>query len=49
MLSPSRTAAFDILMRVEQGAYSDELLHSERLDKLSAADRALCTEIVMGV
>lgn len=47
--SPSRTAAFDILMRVEQGAFSDELFHSERLDKLSAADRALCTEIVMGV
>ncbi|HUH62786.1 MAG TPA: transcription antitermination factor NusB, partial [Terracidiphilus sp.] len=49
MLSPSRTVAFDILMRVEQGAFADELLHSERLDKLSAADRALCTEIVMGV
>jgi len=49
MLSPSRTAAFDILMRVEQGAFADELLHSGRLDKLSPADRALCTEIVMGV
>jgi len=49
MLSPSRTAAFDILMRVEQGAFADELLHSGRLDKLAAADRALCTEIVMGV
>ena len=48
-LSPSRSAAFDILMRVEQGAFADELLHSERLDKLSAADRALCMEIVMGV
>jgi 16S rRNA (cytosine967-C5)-methyltransferase len=48
-LSPSRTAAFDILMRVEQGAFADELLHSERLDKLSPADRALCMEIVMGV
>jgi len=48
-LSPSRTAAFDILMRVEQGAFADELLHSERLDKLSAGDRALCTQIVMGV
>jgi len=49
MLSPSRTAAFDILMRVEQGAFADELLHSERLDKLLLADRALCMEIVMGV
>ena len=49
MLSPSRTAAFDILIRVEQGAFADELLHSERLDGLSAADRSLCMEIVMGV
>ena len=49
MLSPSRTAAFDILMRVEQGAFADELLHSERVDGLSPADRSLCMEIVMGV
>ena len=49
MLSPSRSAAFDILMRVEQGAFADELLHSERLDQLSPSDRALCTQIVMGV
>jgi len=49
MLSPSRNVAFDILTRVEQGAFADELLHSERLDKLSPPDRALCTEIVMGV
>jgi len=48
-LSPSRSAAFAILMRVEQGAFADELLHSDRLEKLSRADRALCTEIVMGV
>jgi len=48
-LSPSRSAAFDILMRVEQGAFADELLHSERLNDLSSADRALCTQIVMGV
>jgi len=48
-LSPSRTAAFDILMRVERGAFADELLHSARVDGLSPADRALCTEIVMGV
>jgi 16S rRNA (cytosine967-C5)-methyltransferase len=49
MLTPSRSAAFDILMSVEQGAFADELLHSERLEDLSPADRALCTEIVMGV
>ncbi len=48
-VSPSRSAAFDILMRVEQGAFADELLHSDRLDGLSPADRALCTQIVMGV
>src|SRR5271165_6233356 len=49
-VSPSRAAAFDILLRVEQtGAYASELLHSERLGKLSAADRALTTELVMGV
>ena len=48
--SPARAAAFDILLRVEQqDAYASELLHSERLDKLSLADRALTTEIVMGV
>jgi len=48
-ISPSRTAAFDILVRVERGAFADGLLHSERLDGLSPADRALCMEIVMGV
>src|SRR5205823_5613924 len=47
--SAARAAAFDILMRVEQGAYATELLHSSRLNELSPADRALCTEIVMGV
>ncbi len=48
-VSRSLAAAYDILMRVEQGGFSDELLHSTRLDELSTADRALCTEIVMGV
>ena len=49
-VSPARAAAFDILLRVEQqDAYASELLHSERLDKLSVADRGLTTEIVMGV
>jgi 16S rRNA (cytosine967-C5)-methyltransferase len=49
-ISPARTAAFDILLRVEQqDAYASELLHSERLDGLSTADRALSTELVMGV
>ena len=49
MVSAARAAAFDILLRVEQRqAYADELLHSRRLDSLAPADRALCTEIVMG-
>ena len=49
-ISPARIAAFDILVRVErEDAYASELLHSPRLDALSAADRALATEVVMGV
>jgi 16S rRNA (cytosine967-C5)-methyltransferase len=49
-VSAARAAAFDILLRVQQhDAYASELLHSERLDKLSPADRGLTTEIVMGV
>ncbi len=50
MISPARDVALDILLRVEQhSAYASELLHSDRLEKLSPADRALCTELVMGV
>ena len=49
-ISPARTAAFDILLRVERAdAYAGELLHSGRLESLSRADHALATEIVMGV
>jgi 16S rRNA (cytosine967-C5)-methyltransferase len=49
-VSPARAVAFDILLRVDQqDAYASELLHSQRLDNLSLADRALTTEIVMGV
>jgi 16S rRNA (cytosine967-C5)-methyltransferase len=49
-VSPARGAAFDILLRVEQtNAYASELLHSDKLENLSLADRALATEIVMGV
>lgn len=50
MVSPARAAAFDILLRVgQQRAYAAELLHSHRLQELSPADRALCTELTMGV
>lgn len=49
-ISPARTVAFDILLRVEQhDAYASELLHSHRLDGLAADDRGLATELVMGV
>src|SRR5580658_1883145 len=49
-ISPARSAAFDILMRVElRDAYASELLHSGRWEHLSTADRALATELVMGV
>lgn len=48
-VSPARDAALDILLRVEQGGFASELLHSERLDRLSAQDRGLATELVMGV
>jgi 16S rRNA (cytosine967-C5)-methyltransferase len=49
-ISPARAVAFDILLRVDQqNAYASELLHSERLEKLSPADRGLAMELVMGV
>ena len=49
-ISPARTAAFDILLRVaRENAYASELLHSARYAPLSAADHGLATEIVMGV
>jgi len=49
-ISSARTAAFDILLRVDrENAYASELLHSERLAALKTADRALATELVMGV
>lgn len=48
-VSPARDAALDILLKVEQGGFASELLHSSRLDKLSIQDRGLATELVMGV
>lgn len=48
--SPARAAAFDILLRVERDAsYASELLHSAACEQLSPPDRALTTELVMGV
>src|SRR5215472_3601405 len=49
-VSPSRAAAFDILLRVErESSYASELLHSSTYEKLSTPDHALVTEVVMGV
>src|SRR5690349_23248769 len=49
-IAPARTAAFDILMRVEQtGAFASELLHSAGYSKLTSVDQGLATELVMGV
>jgi 16S rRNA (cytosine967-C5)-methyltransferase len=48
--SPARTAAFDILLRVErESSYVSELLHSNTYANLSTPDHALATELVMGV
>jgi 16S rRNA (cytosine967-C5)-methyltransferase len=49
MIAPARSAAFAILLKVEQNAgHCDELLRSELVDRLSRADRNLCTNLVMG-
>ncbi len=49
-ISPARTAAFEILLRVaREGAYASEQLHSARYSSLSPPDHHLATEIAMGV
>lgn len=49
-VSPARASAFDILLRVErESSYAAELLHSAVYEKMSTADHALATELVMGV
>lgn len=49
-ISPARSAAFDILLRVErESSFASELLHSQSLRSLSYQDHALATELVMGV
>ena len=47
-VSPARLAAFQILRRVDEGAYASILLASQAED-LQRVDRALCHELVMGV
>jgi 16S rRNA (cytosine967-C5)-methyltransferase len=49
-VSPARSVAFEILLRVErEESYAAELLHSARLAQLSSRDHGLATELVMGV
>jgi 16S rRNA (cytosine967-C5)-methyltransferase len=49
-VSPSRAAAFDILVRVESdSSYPAELLHSRTYASLTPVDHSLTTELVMGV
>jgi 16S rRNA (cytosine967-C5)-methyltransferase len=49
VIAPARWAAFALLLQVERKAgHSDELLRSELVDRLSQADRNLCTNLVMG-
>lgn len=47
-VSPARRAAFDILRRVADGAFSSVLLTAEE-PKLKTSDRALTHELVLGV
>ena len=47
-VSPARLAAFEILRRVDEGAYASVLLAATD-DQLSSVDRSLCHELVMGV
>ena len=49
-ISPARSTAFEILLRVDQhDAFASELLHSSGNQELSATDHRLTTELVMGV
>lgn len=47
-VSPARLAAFEILMRVSDGAYASILL-AQKEPESEPRDRALCHELVMGV
>lgn len=48
-ISPARRAAFRILLSVERGhGHSDDLLRSDAVNALSAPDRNLATNLVLG-
>ena len=48
-VSPARRAAFEILRRVEEEDAFASILLANLTEELSAADRALCYELVLGV
>jgi len=49
-ISPARTAAYEILMRVDQqDAFASDLLHAPACETLSPSDHRLATELVMSV
>lgn len=47
-MTPARKLAFDILLKVEAGAYSTELLHASS-GSMDPRDEALVSELVLGV
>ena len=48
-VAPARAAAFDVLLTLERGSgHSDELLYRPAIERLSAQDRNLMTNLVMG-
>ena len=49
-VSPARKIAFEILLQVDAGqAFASDLLQGRQVSALSERDRALATEIVMGI
>ena len=48
-IAPARACAFEVLVRVEQGAWADRALQGEaRRRELDARDRALATQLAFG-
>ncbi|MGH9682801.1 MAG: 16S rRNA (cytosine(967)-C(5))-methyltransferase RsmB [Candidatus Acidiferrales bacterium] len=49
-ISPARRIAFEVLRRVQtEGAYANDVLHSELNARVKPEDAALATELVLGV
>ena len=47
-ISPARTCAFDVLLRVEKDRAHSSVLLAEKESGLEQRDRGLCHEIVLG-